>query len=165
MMTSLLIPLVVSAAVGLFPTYEEVLRTDLVSHAKIRWSKMDAGQRIVVEVEGGNAKRTNPNWAPEPQRLAYDLGKERELERVIKWAKLGDGRRSPSSSPKDRTLEILIEDSKGFHSAGFWSMSVKAWQKGRYGSIFDALEALMEAKPELFDNRAIDRPQGGFVPR
>ncbi len=150
---------------GLF-SYGDVLKTDLVAHAKIRWSKLDAGQRIVVEVEGGNAKRTNPNWSPEPQRLAYDLGKERDLERVIKWAKLPDPRRSPSTSVKDRTLEIVVEDQKGnWHSAGFWSMSVKAWQKGRFGSIFDPLEGLMDAKPELFDNRVVDRPQGGFVPR
>ncbi len=39
---------------GLF-SYDEVLRTDLVGHAKIRWSRMDVGQRIVVGVDGGTA--------------------------------------------------------------------------------------------------------------
>ncbi|MGZ3429478.1 MAG: hypothetical protein ACXVCV_22660 [Polyangia bacterium] len=149
---------------GLF-SYDEVVRTDLISHAKIRWSRMDAGQRIVVEIDGGTAKRTNPNWSPEPQELAYDLGKERELERVLKWAKLPPPRRSPSESEHDRTLEVLIEDKKGYHSAGVWSMSVKAWQKGRLGSIFDALEALMNAKAELFEHRKETERPGGFVPR
>jgi hypothetical protein len=151
---------------GLF-SYDEVVRTDLVSHAKIRWSRMDAGQRIVVEIDGGNARRTNPNWSPEPQELAYDLGKERELERVLKWAKLPPPRKSASESESDRTLEVLVEDKKGYHSAGFWSMSVKAWQKGRLGSIFDSLEALMNAKAELFGHgkgNETERP-GGFVPR
>ena len=151
---------------GLF-SYDEVVRTDLVSHAKIRWSRMDAGQRIVVEIDGGTAKRLNPNWSPKPQELAYDLKQERELERVLKWAKLPGPRRSASESEKDRTLEILVEDKKGqgYHSAGFWSMSVKAWQKGRFGSIFDALEGLMNAKAELFEHRKGDERGSGFVPR
>ena len=149
---------------GLF-SYDEVLKTDLVAHAKIRWSKLDAGQRIVVEIDGGTAKRTNPNWSPEPQELAYDLGKERELERVIKWAKLPPPRKEPSTSEKDRTLEILVEDKKGYHSAGYWSMSVKAWQKGRFGSIFDPLEGLMNAKAELFEHRKGEEKGSGFVPR
>ena len=152
--------------VGLF-SYQEVMQTDLVSHAKIRWSRMDSGQRIVVEIDAGTAKRTNPNWSPEPQELAYDLGKERELERVIKWAKLPEPRRSPSTAEKDRTLEILVENQKGqgYHSVGYWSMSVKAWQKGRFGSIFDPLEALMNAKAELFEHRKGDEKGSGFVPR
>ncbi|HEX8953816.1 MAG TPA: hypothetical protein VF945_18285, partial [Polyangia bacterium] len=109
--------------------------------------------------------RTNPNWSPEPQELAYDLGQERELERVIKWAKLPAPRKSPSASEKDRTLEVLVEDKKGYRSAGFWSMSVKAWQKGRFGSIFDALETLMNAKAELFEHRKGEERGSGFVPR
>ena len=149
---------------GLF-SYDDVLKTDLVKSAKIRWSRMDSGQRIVVEIDGGTAKRTNPNWSPEPQELAYDLGQERELEKTIKWAKLPAPRKSPSESEKDRTLEILVEDKKGYRSVGFWSMSVKAWQKGRYGSIFDPLEALMNAKAELFEHRKGDEKGSGFVPR
>jgi hypothetical protein len=149
---------------GIF-SYDEVLRTDLIAHAKIRWSRMDVGQRIVVEIDGGNARRTNPNWSPKPQELAYDLGKERELERVIKWAKLPAPRKSPSEAENDRTLEILVEDKKGYHSAGYWSMSVKAWQKGRFGSIFDALESLMNAKAELFEHGKGNERTGGFVPK
>jgi len=149
---------------GIF-SYDEVLRTDLVSHARIRWSRMDSGQRIVVEIDAGTAKRSNPNWSPEPQELAYDLGQERELERVIKWAKLPPPRRAPSTAEKDRTLEILVEDKKGYHSAGYWSMSVKAWQKGRLGSIFDPLEALMNAKAELFEHRGGAEGGNAFVPK
>ena len=146
-------------------SYDEVVRTDLVAHSKIRWSRMDAGQRIVVEIDAGNARRTNPNWSPGPQELAYDLGKERELERILKWARLPPPRKQPSEAESERTLEVLIEDKKGYHSAGFWSMSVKAWQKGRFGSIFDALEALMNAKAELFEHRKEGERPGGFVPR
>jgi hypothetical protein len=149
---------------GLF-SYDEVLRTDLVSHAKIRWSRMDVGQRIVVEVDGGTAKRLNPNWSPKPQELAYDLKQERELERILKWARLPAPRRAPSEAESDRTLEILVEGKNGYHSAGFWSMSVKAWQKGRLGSIFDALEALMNAKAELFEHDKATERTGGFVPQ
>jgi hypothetical protein len=138
---------------------------NLVSHAKIRWSRMDAGQRIVVELDAGTARRTNPNWSPEPQELAYDLGQERELERVIKWARLPPPRKEPSTSEKDRTLEILIEGAKGYHSAGCWSMSVKGWQKGRLGSIFDLLETLMNAKAELFEHGKGNERSGGFVPK
>ncbi|MDB4967515.1 MAG: hypothetical protein JWN44_3204 [Myxococcales bacterium] len=150
--------------VALF-SYDEVVRTDLVGHARIRWSKLDAGERIVVEIEGGNAKRTNPNWSPQPQKLAYDLTRQRELSRVIKWAKLPSSRREPSTATGDRTLEILIEEAKGWKSAGFWSMSAKAWQKGRFGSIFDALEPMLDAKPELFNTRDGNEREGGFVPR
>jgi hypothetical protein len=149
---------------GLF-SYDDVLRTDLVKNAKIRWSRVDAGQRIVVEIDAGTAKRTNPNWSPEAQELAYDLGQERELEKTIKWAKLPSARKSPSPSANDRTLEILVEDKKGYRSVGFWSMSVKAWQKGRFGSIFDPLEALMNAKAELFEHRKGDEKGSGFVPK
>jgi len=150
--------------IGLF-SYDEVVRTDLVAHAKIRWSRVDAGQRVLVEIEGGTAMRTNPNWSPQPQRLAYDLGKNRELQRVIKWAKLPAPRREPSERAGDRTLEIVVEDGKGWHSAGYWSMSDKAWRKGRYGSVFDALDPLLDIKPELFDTRKGEERPGGFVPR
>jgi hypothetical protein len=150
--------------VGLF-SYDEVLRADLVAHAKIRWSRMDVGQRIVVEIDGGTAKRTNPNWSPQPQELAYDLTQQRELQRILKWAKLPPPRKTASDAESDRTLEVLVEDKSGYHSAGFWSMSVKAWQKGRLGSIFDALEALMNAKAELFEHDKADEKSGGFVPR
>ena len=132
-------------------SYEEVLRTELIAHAKIRWSKMDAGERITVEIDGGEAKRTNPNWSPDPQKLAYDLAKERDLERILKWAHLPPPRKTPSPRPGDRTLEVVVEDARGWHSAGYWSMSVKAWQKGRYGSIFDALDPMLDVRPELYD--------------
>jgi hypothetical protein len=136
-------------------SYEDVLRADLIVHAKIRWSKVDGDARVVVEIEGGEAKRTNPAWSPDPAPLQYDLAKERELARILKWARLPAARPAPSESPGDRTLEVIIDDNKkGWRSAGFWSMSVKAWQKGRYGSIYDALEPLLDAKPDLFAPKA-----------
>ena len=147
-------------------SYEDVLKTDLVAHAKIRWSKMDAGERVTVEIDAGKASRSNPNWSPRPASLAYDLKRERDLERVIKWAKLPAPRTTPSSNPRDRTLEILVEDAKQtWRSAGCWSMSVKAWQKGRVGSIFDALEPLLDVKPELFDAQDKEERGSAIVPR
>jgi hypothetical protein len=131
-------------------SYEDVLRTDLIVHSKIRWSKVDGAQRVLVEIEGGEAKRINPNWSADSHPLAYDLDRERELVRILKWARLPAARSAPSQNPNDRTLEVVIEDAKGWRSAGFWSMSVKAWQKGRYGSLFDALDPLLDVKPDLF---------------
>ena len=136
-------------------SYEDVLRTDLITHAKIRWSKVDGDQRVIVEIEGGAAKRINPNWSPDAHPLAYDLARERELARILKWARLPAPRTTPSESPGDRTLEVLIDDAKkGWRSAGYWSMSVRAWQKGRYGTLFDALEPLLDVKPDLFAPKA-----------
>jgi hypothetical protein len=147
-------------------SYDDVLKTDLIAHAKIRWSRLDAGERVTVEIEGGKAIRINPNWSPEPAPLAYDLKRERDLSRILKWAKLPAPRARPSENARDRTLEVMVEDAKQvWHSAGFWSMSVKAWQKGRFRSIFDALEPLLDVKPELFDSRKGDSRTGGFVPQ
>ena len=84
---------------------------------------------------------------------------------MLKWAKLPPPHKAPSTSEKDRTLEVLVEDAKGYHSAGYWSMSVKAWQKGRYGSIFDALEPLMNAKAELFEHEKGAERGSAFVPK
>ena len=143
--------MIVMLMVALLCSYQDVLQADLVDHGKVRWSKMDAGERVLVEIEGGNARRTNPGWSPVPQKLAYDLGRERALVRALKSAKL-PGTNRASSREGWRTLEVLVEDPRtGWHSAGTWSMPVKAWQKGRYGSIFEALEPLLDVKPELYD--------------
>jgi hypothetical protein len=131
-------------------SYDEVLHADLIVHSKIRWSKVDAGERVTVEIAGGEAKRVNPNWSPDPQPLAYDIAKERELSRSLKAARLPAPAAHPSTEPEDRTLEVIVEDAKGWHSAGTWSLSVRAWQKGRLGSVFDALEPLLSAQPELY---------------
>lgn len=149
---------------ALFCSYQDVLQADLIAHGKVRWSKMDAGDRIVVEIEGGNATRVNPGWSPVPQKLTYDLGRERALERALKAARLpAPDHASPTivGAPRARnraaragwrTLEVLVEDpKKGWRSAGTWSMPVKAWQKGRFASIFEALEPLLDVKPELYD--------------
>jgi hypothetical protein len=145
--------------VALLGSYQQVLQADLITHGKVRWSKMDAGARVTVEIEGGNAKRTNPNWSPVPQNLPYDLARERTLARDLKSAKLPAP--NHASAREDwRTLEVLVEDAHtGWHSAGTWSMSVKAWQKGRYGSIYEALEPLLDVKPELYGTQgATQRP-------
>ena len=131
-------------------SYEEVLHTDIIVHAKIRWSKFDGGERVFVEIAGGEAKRVNPGWSPDPQPIAYDIARERDLSRSLKAARLPAAAEHASDAPDDRTLEVIVEDAKGWHSAGVWSLSVKAWQKGRLGSIYDALEPLLKVQPDLF---------------
>lgn len=131
-------------------SYHDVLQADLITQGKIRWSKMDAGERVTVEIEGGNARRMNPGWSPAPQPLAYDLGRERALARAIKAAKL-PAVNTASDKEDWRTLEVLLNDShSGWRSAGTWSMPLKSWQKGRYGAISAALEPLFDVKPELY---------------
>ena len=128
---------------------------------------MDAGERIVVEIDGGRAKRHNPNWSPEPQEARLRPRPRARARTRLKWAQVAGA--APVGVDGAETIapsKILVEDKKGWrHSAGFWSMSVKAWQKGRFGSIFDALEALMNAKAELFEHDRADERQNGFVPR
>ena len=131
-------------------SYDEVLHTDIIVHAKIRWSKFDGGERVFVEIAGGEAKRVNPGWSPDPQPIAYDIARERDLSRSLKAARLPAASAHASDAPDDRTLEVIVEDAKGWHSAGVWSLSVKAWQKGRLGSIYDALEPLLKVQPDLY---------------
>ena len=124
---------------------------DLVQKGKVRWSKLDGGERITVQIAGGVAARMNPNWSPKPEKLAYDLDRNRALERVLKAAHLG-GSRGGGEGPNARTLEVDVLDGKGdWHSAGKWTMSTKAWRKGRLGAVYDQLEPLISVKPELFE--------------
>ena len=124
---------------------------DLTQKGKIRWSRVDGEAKIVVQIQGGIALRENPNWSPKPEKLAYDLDKNRTLERTIKAAHLGGSQRGHEGA-NARTLEIDVLDQKGdWRPAGHWTMSVKAWQKGRLGAIYDLLEPLLSVKPELFE--------------
>jgi hypothetical protein len=124
---------------------------DLVQRGKVRWSKLDGGERVTVQIAGGNAARMNPNWSPKPERLAYDLDRNRALERALKAAHLGGGA-AGGDGPNARTLEIEVLDRNGdWHSAGKWTMTVKSWRKGRLGPIYELLEPLLSVKPELFE--------------
>jgi len=137
-------------------SYEDVVRTDLIVHGKIRWSKVDADNRIVVEIQGGEAKRLNPGWSPDPAPLTYDLERERELSKLLKSAHLPSPRSSASEAPDDRTLEVMVEDAKGnWKTAGIWSMSVKQWKKGHWSPVYGALEPLLDTKPDLFAPRPV----------
>jgi hypothetical protein len=130
-----------------------------VQKGKIRWIKVDGGERVVVLIQGGIASRENPNWSPKPEKLAYDLDKNRTLERAIKAAHLGGSQRGHEGA-NARTLEIDVLDQKGdWRPAGHWTMPVKTWQKGRFGAIFDLLDPLLSVKPELFDTREQKEPE------
>jgi hypothetical protein len=123
---------------------------DLIARGKLRWSKLDGSERIVVQINGGNAARLNPNWSPDPEKLPYDLDRERELWRVVKAAHLPPAARR-SEGPDDRTLEVDVQDAGGeWRRAGAWTLPVKAWRKGRLAAIFTLLEPLLSVRPELY---------------
>lgn len=132
-------------------SFDEAMRTDLIVHGKLHWSKVDSQSRITVDIAGGNASRVNPDWSPDPLPLDYDLAQERALVKALKGAHLGAAASSPSDSPDDRTLAIDVEDAKGnWHSAGTWSLPVKAWRRGRLAAVFALLEPLFDARPARF---------------
>ena len=62
-MTTLILAQLTALIFGVCPTYDEVVRTDLIAHAKIRWSRMDVGQRIIVD----NALTVTSGYVPPPR--------------------------------------------------------------------------------------------------
>jgi hypothetical protein len=133
------------------PKLDQVMRESLTDRARIRWSKVVDGNRVQVTISGGIAERMNPNMAPEPARLPYDLAKNRELERLVKAAHLGPRGRSASSLGTDRTLEILADGPKEWVVVGQWSMPLKSWQK-KHPALAELLEPLFNKQPEIFQN-------------
>jgi hypothetical protein len=132
---------------------------DLVQKGRVRWSKLDGGERVEVQIGGGIASRTNPNWSPKPEKLAYDLDRNRELERALKGAHIG-GSIHGSEGATARTLEIDVQDRNGdWHNAGKWTMPLKRWRKGKLGAVYDLLEPLLSVKPELFDTVPQKEPE------
>jgi hypothetical protein len=125
---------------------------DLVQRGKVRWSKLDGAERVTVEIGGGTAARTNPNWKPQPEKLAYDLDRNRELEKTLKAAHLGGAGGHASEGPSTRTLEIEVKDRNGdWHNAGKWTLPIKTWRKGKLGAVYDLLEPMLSVRPELFE--------------
>jgi hypothetical protein len=124
---------------------------DLVQRGKVHWSRLDGGEQVSVLIAGGIATRNNPNWKPQPEKLAYDLDRNRELERALKGAHLGAsiaGRQGTDA----RTLEIDVQDRNGeWRSAGKWTLPLKRWRKGKLAAIYDLLEPLLSVRPELFE--------------
>jgi hypothetical protein len=136
------------------PTLREIMAMsapDMLAKARVRWSQIDRSQRIVVEIHGGEATRVNPGWSPEPQRLHYDLARNRHLDNLLKQAKLPPPmRREPRDG--DRVLEILAEGDEGWVVIAEWSMPLKQWQKGKLAAICDELEPLFKVQADVFDN-------------
>jgi hypothetical protein len=143
------------------PSLDTILRTDMVVDTKIRWSRLDDGKQVTVEIEGGEAHRINPNWSPDPAGLHFDLDRQRALTRLLRAAHLSSLPRGPRalSGPaagvsKERQLEIVtlarsIEGVK-WHTVGSWVRPVKSWQKGNLQPIFETLEPMLDEKPMLF---------------
>jgi hypothetical protein len=133
---------------------------DLVQRGKVRWSKLDGGERVTVQIQAGNAARMNPNWSPKPEKLAYDLDRNRVLERALKAARLGGVGGRESDGPSMRTLEIAVLDRNGdWHDAGKWTLPIKSWRKGKLGAVYDLLEPMLSVKPELFETIPQKEPE------
>ncbi len=146
-----LLPLTLLAAPHIpTPTWRELLAGDLVAKARIRWVQVAKdGTRTFVEIQGGEAYRTNPGISAEPQPLKYDLDRNRHLAQAIKAA----GLPAPSKRAAregDRVLELLGEADAGWVVVGTWTYPLKSWQKGRLAQVADELEPLMKVQVDVF---------------
>ncbi|HZS40621.1 MAG TPA: hypothetical protein VFF06_27500 [Polyangia bacterium] len=132
------------------PTWRELLAMDLVSKARVRWVQVAAdGQRTVVEIQGGEAYRTNPGISNQAQPLKYDLSRNRKLEKALKGANWSaPNKRDPREG--DRTLELLAEADAGWVVVGSWTAPLKNWQRGKWAPIADELEPLMKVQADVF---------------
>ncbi len=132
---------------------------DLVQKGKIRWSRRDGEARITVQIAAGLAARENPNWSPRPEKLAYDLERNRTLERAIRAAHLGGDARGHESA-LTRTLELDVQGRDGeWRHAGTWTLPLKTWRKGRFAAVYELLEPLLTVKPELFETIPQKEPE------
>jgi hypothetical protein len=129
---------------------DELERTDLVAKGKVQWSKPDGDAQVTVEISGGVATRSNPKWSKQPMQLAFDLDKNRELEREIKRTH-PRGPSRPAARADERTLEVLVEGDQGWHRALACTLPLKAWRKLHGGALYAMLEPLLEVKPEQFE--------------
>jgi hypothetical protein len=130
------------------PTLSSTLAGDLLK-AKLRWSKVVDGKRVLVEVQGGEAYRVTPGWAMQPVRLTYDLKRNRKLELAFRAAKLGAPAKRQSPRSEDRTLELLAEWKGEWLVVGTWARGVKAWRTGA-PKLFAELEPLLEVQGDPF---------------
>jgi hypothetical protein len=133
------------------PTLSEVMHGSLTNKARIRWSKVVDGNRVLVTVSGGVAERLNPNMSPEPGRLPYNLDKNRDLEQKVRASRLSGQSKIASSLFTDRTLEILAEGPKDWVVVGRWSLPLKTWRK-KYTALTDLLEPMFDVQAEVFQN-------------
>jgi galactose mutarotase-like enzyme len=132
------------------PTWRELLAGDMVAKARVRWVQVNgAGQRTVVEIQGGEAYRTNPGLSNQAQPLKYDLARNRKLEKALKAANWPSPT-TRTARESDRTLELLGEADQGWVIVGTWTAPLKNWQRGKWASICDELEPLMKVQADVF---------------
>ena len=127
------------------PSATELLKSDDLRRAKIRWIRQEAGAPVTVEISAGEAFRTNPDWNPQPVKLPYDLKRNADLEKALRAAKLGPTTRKPARRG-ERTLELLVEGDKSWQVVGHWTRSVRSWKK-QLPALYGQLEPLCDAFP------------------
>jgi hypothetical protein len=143
-----IVPLLVTVAWAKLPSASEVLKTDLIKKAKIRWVRVEKGAPLTIEIYAGEALRTNPDWQPGPVRVPYDLARNSNLERLLRAAHLGPPNRKPPKKG-ERTLELLVEGDKSWEVVGHWTRPARSWKK-QLGEIYNALEPLCDVLADTF---------------
>jgi hypothetical protein len=139
------------------PSLSQVMKGDL-RRERFEWLKIEDGKRVIVRIGGGFAERANPNWAPAPSKLKYDLARNQELIDAFKHAKLGASSVKTPESTKTRTLVLLAAGASGYVVIGQWTKPEKVWKRA-LSSIYDQLEPLMNEEPEVFAPLE-NRPRG-----
>jgi hypothetical protein len=148
MRTVLALCCLLSLASAKIPPLHEVLAGDLIAKAKIRWVRLEKGAPTTVDINRGEAFRTNTDMGPDPLKLPYDLKKHAALEAAVKGGKL-PGPTKASAKPGDRTLQIMAEGDKDWEVAGEWTYSKSVWKK-RWPKIYGALEPLCDVMADVF---------------
>jgi hypothetical protein len=142
-----ILPLLSMPAWARPPSPTEVLHGELLKRAKIRWVRQE-GSRITIEINAGEAYRTNPDWNPQPVKLPYDLQKNANLEKALRSANLGP---PTKTTPRrgDRTLELLLEGDKTWEVVGQWTRPARSWKK-KFPAIYEQLEPLCDVQSDVF---------------
>jgi hypothetical protein len=136
------------------PPLSELFRPEMVDRVKLVWSRVEDGQRVAVEIQGGAAQRTNPQWAPEPSALDFDLSRHRELVKLLRSSRLSQGHARAAAVKDERRLEVFVEtrsrEGITWTPVASWAMPARTWQRGAVAPLFEALEPLFRVNPSLF---------------
>jgi hypothetical protein len=143
-----IVPLLSTLAWANPPSATEVLRSDQLKRAKIRWVSYGTGAPVTIEINAGEAFRTDPNWVPQPVQMPYDLKRNAALEKALRAANLGRSS-TKAAQQGDRTLELLVGGEKSWEVVGHWTRPAKAWQK-QFARIYEQLEPLCYAQADVF---------------
>jgi hypothetical protein len=137
-----------ATAWGKPPSPAELLKSDQLQRAKIRWLRQEAGVPVTIEINAGEAVRMNPDWNPQPVRLPYDLKKGAALGKALRAANLGPLSKK-ALRKGERTLELLVEGDKSWVVVGRWTRPARTWKK-QFRELYDQLEPLCDVLSEVF---------------